>query len=544
MKNNLSKADSSDQLIRSIDISEVEFDENGIINFYWPLDNRKSAELMIFLTKKLIPYITNYEKKHSELTAIRLLYKWFLCEVLSQFEATILVTQFRNDDIKPIIPKHYKKIEALYNSNPLECLFFLNLCSGPSYGRKIPKALKRIGKEFLWNGIDLKLLRKYGSNPNDVLSIGPSNLTILHARGKRKLLRYSEFTEWFRPISQSCILNKSDTLTGIQNLLTIIKEGFSSSGFEILPVTLEYLSSWVNQANNFVDFHLNDRNYLIDKIRDEVWFGCGGNSIWHVIMIEKLRRKKIKVVTHDHGSGCAHHEQTPAHWVEFLHTDQFVTHNRINEETKKSALKQELIFGKKLPLIESLDSALNKPCEDNDVQCIKVKGKIKKVMYVGTSFKGERTRLRPIFHDMTYFDWQIKLLSHLKKNMVDVIYKPHPEGATSPPHDFAESFGFQSITKKFEKINDNVDAYIIDFIFSSTTPRIFETRKPVFFFDLGFPEILPNALELIKKSCYYSEVKYSADSKLSNDFKEFDQFIKNDEHVFDTSFPDLYFKNI
>ena len=99
------------------------------------------------------------------MTAIRLLYKWFLCEVLSQFEATILVSRFKNDAIKPVIPNHYKKIDALYNSNSLECLFFLNLCSGPSFGRKIPHALKRFGKEFLWNGFNIKCIRKYGSNP-------------------------------------------------------------------------------------------------------------------------------------------------------------------------------------------------------------------------------------------------------------------------------------------------------------------------------------------------------------------------------------------
>ena len=107
-----------------------------------------------------------------------------------------------------------------------------------------------------------------------------------------------------------------------------------------------------------MNYYLNKDNHLLNKIHGDVWFGCGGSSVWVVIMIEKLRRKNIKVVTHDHGSGNSHHEQTPVHWVEFMHTDHFVTFNRVNEMTKNSQFRRELIFGQKPPLIQSLDGAL------------------------------------------------------------------------------------------------------------------------------------------------------------------------------------------
>ena len=165
-------------------------------------------------------------------------------------------------------------------------------------------------------------------------------------------------------------------------------------------------------------------------------------------------------------------------------------------------------------------------------------------MYVGTAFHGEGARLRPIFHDLTYLDWQIKLLSHLKNLNLEVIYKPHPEGPTNVPYGFAESFGFKSTTERFEDINDNIDAYIIDFFFSSTTPIVLRKEKPVFFINLGFPELMPEALELVKRSGYYIKAHYSNDSRLSIDFNKFDQYIDNEEHIFDTSFTDKYFKNV
>lgn len=530
--------------IKSLDISNVIFDDHGIIDFYWPLDNRKSAELLKNLTHDLIPYVTKNEKKLPELVAVRVLFKWFICEILRQFEATVIAAECKKDDIIPLIPKHYKKLDVAYHSNPLECVFFLNQSMGPSYGRKIPKVLKRFGKEFLWNGLKARLFRKYSFKSNDILAIGPSNLTLKHAKGANKFLRYSAFDEWFGSVSKSYITTETKELVGTQNLLRMIKVKFSEAGYDLPSEYEKYTKTWLSQANNFVNYHLSQDKNSLENICEEVWFGCGGSSIWHVMLIEKLRRKNIKVVTHDHGSGNSHHEQTPVHWVEFMHTDQFITYNYINEINKNNQFRKELIFGQKSPSIKSLDSVLGiKPLEIHPKN-VKISKKIKKIMYVGTAFHGEGARLRPIFHDMTYFDWQIKLLSHLKKINIDVIYKPHPEGATSVPDGFAESFGFQSITKKFEEVDENFDAYVIDFLFSSTTPLVLKSNKPVFFINLGFPELIPDAIDLIKKRCYYLKVNYSPESRLSIDFDEFDQMISNEEHIFDTSFPDIYFNNV
>ena len=529
---------------RTFDISKAEFNMDGVVDFYWPLDNKETTHLMNSISADLIPYVTNNERKFSELTAVRLLYKWFICEVLRLFEATVLAEECRKDNIRPIIPNHYKKLDALYNYKPLECVFFLNLSSGPSQGRKIPKFLKRIGKELIWNGLNVGIFRKYSSNKNDILTIGPSSLAIKHAKESKNLLRYSDFGEWFGSIPKEYLKNECKGSIAFEEVLRIVKNAFGKSGYKISSESISYLLMFLNQSNNFVNYHLNKVNNLLNKIDGEVWFGCGGASVWHVMMIEKLRQKNIRVVTHDHGSGNSHHEQTPAHWVEFMHTNCFVTFNEINERVKNNQFKQELIFGLTPPLIKSLDSVLGNTPKIKIPNEIKIQKKIKKIMYVSTAFHGEGARLRPIFHDLTYFDWQVKLFSHLKDLNLDVIYKPHPEGATTVPTGFAESFGFKSTTKKFEKIDEDFDAYIIDFFFSSTTPSVLKKDKPVFFINLGFPEITSEALKLIKESCYYLKANYSSDSRLSIDFNEFDRLINKDEHAFKTSFSEVYFDNV
>ena len=535
---------STESMVRSLDINDAKFTSDGVIDFYWPLNNEKTTEVMNSITSNLIPYITENQGKHSELLAVRILFKWFICEVLILLEATIVATECKKDDITPIIPGHYKRLAAIYNASSLDCIFFLNQSSGPSYGRNIPRSLKRHGKEFLWNGFKVGLLKKYGSNANDVLAIGPSSLAIRHAKKSNKLLRYSAFDEWFGSMPKSLINTEANQMLGLQKILRIVEDSFREAGYQISSEVSKYISTWINHANNFVSYHLDQEDLFMEKVKSDVWFGCGGNTIWHVILIERLRRKGIKVVTHDHGSGNSYQAHTPSHWVEFMHTDHFVTFNEVSEKNRNNYYNNDLMMGQPDPLIQCLDSALgNKHLEVNS-KTVRTSKKIQKIMYVGTAFVGEGARLFPIFHDIPYFDWQIRLLSHLKKLNVDVIYKPHPEGSTTVPSDFAESFNFRTNTKKFEEIDENVDAYIIDFIFSSTTPFILNTDKPVFFINFGFPELIPEALDLVKKRCYYIEGKHFANSRLSIDFNEFDQFIKNDIHIFDTNFSDMYFSNI
>ena len=91
MTNELKASGAEEDIMRSFDINEVAFDENGVIDFYWPLDNKKSEDVMNSLTDALIPYITNNEKKFSELIAVRLLFKWFICETLDYLKQQCLL---------------------------------------------------------------------------------------------------------------------------------------------------------------------------------------------------------------------------------------------------------------------------------------------------------------------------------------------------------------------------------------------------------------------------------------------------------------------
>ena len=51
-------------------------------------------------------------------------------------------------------------------------------------------------------------------------------------------------------------------------------------------------------------------------------------------------------------------------------------------------------------------------------------------MYVSTCYLGYYGRLRSTLPDIVYFDFQIRLISFLKKMNFEIICQPHPGGYT------------------------------------------------------------------------------------------------------------------
>ena len=57
-------------------------------------------------------------------------------------------------------------------------------------------------------------------------------------------------------------------------------------------------------------------------------------------------------------------------------------------------------------------------------------------MYVSTCYLGYCGRLRSTLPDIVYFDFQIRLISFLKKMNFEIICQPHPGGYTKIKKDF------------------------------------------------------------------------------------------------------------
>ena len=145
---------------------------------------------------------------------------------------------------------------------------------------------------------------------------------------------------------------------------------------------------WMCKANNFLNYYLNQPLNKQNIKPKEVWFGCGGASIWNVILIEKLRRIGCTVVTHDHGSGNAHMDQKTHHWIDFLHSDRFITFNETLVKIKKNNVNKDLLFQKPIPKIEFIGEVDNK-VKANEQKQIKKICQIKKSCTLERHFMGK-----------------------------------------------------------------------------------------------------------------------------------------------------------
>ncbi len=523
------------------DISKVNFDDNGIKNFYWPIQTQKSSLVFNYLKRELVPFVNDYKDDHLEVEAIKIFMKWFIVDILKLLDATILYQGIKKDADKPLIPKNYRYIDALLNCDKIECLTFI---SRINRGIKIPYKIKNFLRQVKWNfgisGFEFNFFKtKY------VKSFEYNYLIKEHAIARKLKLKSLTFSQFFIDIKQRDITEKKNYLLKIDEIIRIIERSYHEVDCILLDKVDKYIREWLNQAVNFYQLHREqiEKSNLFLSNDKEVWLGCGGSTIYNAVVIEVLRQKKIKVVTHDHGSGNAHHDQTLVHWTEFIYSDYFVQFNPIISKIRRDSLNKKLLLGNNEPVIVDINHIRKSKKTYSNSIILNIKNEIKNISYVSTAFHGEGQRMRPIIHDMTYYDWQIKLISHLKKNNFNVLYKDHPESPTKLPKKFYNNFHLKQSNKKFENINLNTDMYIIDFIFSSTTPKILQSRIPVIFIDLGFPEIKEEALELVKKRCYYLKAKYDNQSRLDIDWRQLDKYLNREIHNLDMSFPDLYFEN-
>lgn len=521
-----------------IDISKVKYDQDGIKDFYWPLQTQKSEKVISYLSKNLISFINKNKSDHIEAEALKIFFKWFAVEVVKLLDASIVSQNSRKHRVKLIIPKHYKYLSSIVANNSLKCNLFSNKFIDD---KRLNVFLKKFLKSILWN-YKIHKLYFFLFGRKKIKSFEFSRLIEAHAKKRNIFLNPIHFSEIFQFEN---LQSERHELIKIDEILDIVKKSYKTVNCKLEKNVRNYLTDWIHEAVNFLKIIKHNEKKILKKFHndEEVWFGCGGATIYSAALTSLLRKNGIKIITHDHGSGNAHHGQRQVHWTEFMHSDLFIQFNHHVAQIRKNSLKKEFLMGNSVPKLKCLFQKNSKKIKQNLISNIKTNSKFRSAMYVSTAFHAEGQRLRPIIHDMTYFDWQIRLFENMRKHNLDIYYKEHPESPTKIPTNFFKKHSLIKINTKFEDINFEPDIFIIDFIFSSTTPSIFRSKKPIIFIDLGFPVITKEALSMIKKRCFYLKTNYEANSRITANWKTFDSFFETKEHFIDMSFTNKYFYN-
>jgi len=525
----------------NLDISKAEWQNEGVKNLFWPIDRKSILPVRDILLDGFVPAVKPYEEKGDDVgLAAKLFSKWFFIDAIRLYIAICVHREFKKNGVIPISPERFEILAALQKGKlPTIQLSRAIIGTKPLYHDRL-RLLKKIVRELQWNGFKCDLFKPFDPNKH-VLTVQPGKMIIDHARSEKKYLKYCSLGHWFGnfPLNLLNDFYNSDDSPCFASLMDLVSNAFVIGKQDPPPWLHDYFSKWfsiaVKFANHSLDLLHKKRSYLPKQF----WSGTVMSTVWLSVFAHAVRENGGKVIVHEHGTDTSHYEQNWHHFVTYSGCDEFYAPNRKSMKVRKDALKPEYFISGQPPQItcpqissEELSIVTSREVTVNNI--------IKRILYVPTAFHGDRGKLRPFLSDIIYLDWQARLLSFLQMLNFEVFVKPHPEGQSKPPTGFAESFGFTALTKRFEQIDMDVDAYLIDYIASSTTAPILKSNKPVIFIDQNSPKLLPEAKKLIQKRCWYIHSWDDFDNRLQIDWNELKLALSAKEHTFDMYFAYTY----
>lgn len=133
-----------------------------------------------------------------------------------------------------------------------------------------------------------------------------------------------------------------------------------------------------------------------------------------------------------------------------------------------------------------------------------------RVVYAPTIVRGHRAQhIPPLLPDAIYLDWQLRVAETVTTMAVDLLCKPHPEGALKGrPHPLADVAAVSYLP--FEAVMEEADVFIFDYPRSTTFWIALCSDRPVVLFDLGITGFDPRIEPLIAERCRILRVRFDA----------------------------------
>lgn len=209
------------------------------------------------------------------------------------------------------------------------------------------------------------------------------------------------------------------------------------------------------------------------------------------------REVGIPVVTFNHGNSVGAKNNDVGTRMRFSLADEFVCHSNASKKLYKRSLNKISLHGQEKPRISVVrnDRFQNlKSRMDSDIP-----SQIRDLMIL-------EAPMRPTVHRDYYLYWpfQLEVLLHtseiLEEHSVNTIIKRHPDRLKESKILYDNYFDDQ-LTKPFEKVYDQADAYLFPHIRTSTFEYSLFTNRPVIILSYSLDEFWESAQEKLKKRC-------------------------------------------
>jgi len=393
---------------------------------------------------------------------------------------------------------------------------------------RILKALGKI-KLFQKNGMTIEGLTlstpRAENLKNDIVTTQRTELIVMHAKRSVRPVFLCSSSRWFSEIDDSDLKKEEASFDPkISNqIFEIIKALYAE--FELLMPTWseKYLRETLCTFFSAVSIH---RSRLIerDDIPMTVWTGTSGH-IWDMMLRLETMRRGGDVTAHDHSGDRAHAVNFEMGWIEMYGADKFATFSQKQADTLKDSLKHWPILDQNPPEIIAVGDQKERPetkvaitSEDNKP--------VKKILLFSTLYDRDRGRGNPIFPQISYVDWQARLIGKLNEWGYQVYLKPHPESFLLPPENYETDMGVKIINGRFEDMTEEMDLYLFDFTQTSVFKPSILSGKPVVMIDFKGLEWADGAKESLDQRVEMMEGVFDQDNRIQVEWETLKSLLK------------------
>ena len=383
-------------------------------------------------------------------------------------------------------------------------------------GPERPKLLRlplRISRDFLLTD---QIIRRRFREPDfktEIIAVKVFPLLEAHARSIGEQVTWRRPHIWFnkRP-APSVGTNVSQS---VDMVISVMGNVLTRNGITVPDWLGKYVSSWLESAISHVEAYTDAIEYAGPHVPHRLWVGSNGD-IWTRILSYAVRRSGGQVTAHDHGSGYGQFKNEVVYnFLEFDFCDHFVSFTKNQADgLRKNHINLKYLMRTNVPKITALTV---KPKADK--KKIFRTGRVQKtVMLLTGYYYNDRTPYRRFLSDVAYFDFEVRLLAHLRDWNYNVIYKPHPEMSTRPSENFARHFGAREENQPSEKVIREAEVLILVDPSSTAFATSLASGNPAVFVDFGLFSHTDIARAALSKRCVIVPAPCGPDQRVTIDW--------------------------
>ena len=501
-------------------VKDFVFNEDGLIDFYYPVSMKTLEKFRLKVYKKLLFLINSSKNEFFDILKINI-------SVITK-ELTIFFS------IKKNIVLMEKKLRLNCSNNKyIESIYLKkSIPFSNSANQLVFRHLKE--KNFLLSFLskqrslffhkNFKYIKKENIDKSHIITFSRNDLIEKKLYQSKSKLRLSHFHDWFQvgKIKKFNELNKDNTIASLKTYNEIEKI-FKIFGINLLNNEKQYVLKLFNNSfklnSTYYKNLLNNKKYLPQK----VWLGSTGNLFSRIFSLAVKNNNGI-VYGFDHGSGSGIKDSKTQHVVEFNYINKFFTFNKQMQIGLKKKFDKSLLFNKKFTK-KNICYVNNK---NTRIRKFKKENNYKNIVYISRVFTKESIvqGFNIYYPDQIYLDWQARLFNYLKKLDFNLYYKPHPHNFNDIPRSLYKSFKLKIIKEDMLYAYKKADILLFDSFETSAFNESVKTDIPILLININERELDRKYVKILKKRCSYLKTGLDSKNKLKLNFQELNKGLK------------------